>query len=72
MAALQPLQEERPDLAYSTETVALAADAAGEADIVALAMRTAAGRKRRLGFREKREARSMRCGDGLEERWGGG
>lgn len=62
MLALQPLQVERPDLAHSTETVALAADAAGEVDIGTRETRAAAER-RELRFRMRKET-SMRGGEG--------
>jgi hypothetical protein len=74
MAVLHPLQVERPDLAYSTETVVATA---GEVD---MATRAANGRRRRLGFRASDE-KGMRVrggGSGKCERgegsagWGGG
>jgi uncharacterized protein (DUF305 family) len=54
MAPLQPLQVERPDLAYSTDMVAAAAGVVDMARRVKRAAETGRRRRRQMGFRAMR------------------
>ena len=67
MTPLHPLQVERPDLAYSTETAAAACGAVDMARRAARAAEAARRKRRRAGFRamdrKEQGVTSMRGGD---------